>query len=46
MANKRENFTIPEELIDRLNKHSKETMIPKSRIVSKLLKDFFLENEK
>lgn len=41
MATKVENFTIPEEIVKDLNEYSKKTMIPKSRLVTKLLKDFF-----
>ncbi len=40
----RETYTIPEELVNKLNEYSKKSMIPKSRLVTKLLKDF-LENE-
>jgi len=36
-----ENFSLPNELVEKLNKHSKETMIPKSRLITKLLLDFF-----
>lgn len=43
MANKKENFTIPEEILKRLNSYSKETMIPKSRLISKLLTDFLIK---
>ena len=48
MANKKENFTIPEEILKQLNSYSKETMIPKSRLISKLLSEFFIKhyNEK
>lgn len=47
MANKKENFTIPEKLIKELNLYSKKTMVPKSRLISKLLFDFFtIQNEK
>lgn len=45
MATKVENFTIPEELIKKLNDYKKETMIPKSTLVSKLLYDFFKKQE-
>jgi hypothetical protein len=44
MANKKVNFTIPEDILKTLNYYSKETMIPKSRLVSKLLKEFFIKN--
>jgi metal-responsive CopG/Arc/MetJ family transcriptional regulator len=40
----RETYTIPEEFVNKLNEYSKKSMIPKSRLVTKLLKDF-LENE-
>lgn len=43
MANKKENFTIPEELLRKLSSYSKETMVPKSRLISKLLTDFFIK---
>lgn len=46
MATKVENFTIPEELIKKLNDYKKESMIPKSTLVSKLLEEFFNKNEK
>jgi len=39
--NIKETFTIPSELLKKLSDYSKQTMIPKSRLVSKLLKDFF-----
>ena len=45
MATKSENFTIPVETIKKLNDYSKESMIPKSRLVSHLLKKFFEEEE-
>jgi len=41
MATKREIFTIPEEIIIELNAFSKESLIPKSKLITKLLKDFF-----
>ncbi len=45
MAHIRDNFTIPEEILEILNNYSKKTMIPKSRIVTKLLRDFFEKNK-
>ena len=41
MATKREIFTIPENVVKELNKPAKERLIPKSKAVTKLLKDFF-----
>lgn len=46
MANKKENFTIPEEILEKLNSYSKETMVPKSRLISKLLTEFFIKYDK
>lgn len=43
MANIKETFTIPEEILKKLNDYSNKSMVPKSRLVSKLLKEF-LEN--
>ncbi len=40
MATIRETYTIPEELVKKLNKYSADKMIPKSRLVSKLIKEF------
>lgn len=45
MANKKENFTIPEEILEKLKDYSKTTMVPKSKLVSKLLLEFFNKNE-
>ncbi len=44
MANLKKTFTIPEEIIKLLNEYSKKTMIPESRLVSKLLNDFLQQN--
>ena len=41
MATKREIFTIQEEIVNNLNSYCQEKLIPKSRLVSKLLKEFF-----
>ncbi len=41
--NTQETFTIPEELVKKLNEYSKISLIPKSRLVSKLLKEFFVK---
>jgi len=41
MKTKNLTFCIPKELVDKLEKHYKETMIPKSRLVSKLLDEYF-----
>ena len=43
MATKVENYSIPEETLKKLSEYSKKTMIPKSRIVSMLLKEFLQE---
>lgn len=40
MATIRETYTIPEELVKQLNKYSTDKMIPKSRLVSKLIQQF------
>lgn len=45
MATKVENYSIPEDILKKLSEYSKETMIPKSRIVSMLLKNFLNEKE-
>jgi metal-responsive CopG/Arc/MetJ family transcriptional regulator len=44
--NLQENFTIPSELIKKLNEYSKESLIPKSALIAKLLKEFFEKNNK
>lgn len=44
--NTQETFTIPIELVKKLTDYSKKTMIPKSRIIAKLLNDFFNDDEK
>lgn len=41
MSTSREIFTIPKELVTKLTDYKKRTMVPKSQLVSKLLKDFF-----
>ena len=41
MAKIKETFTIPEELVKQLAEYSKESMVPKSRLIAKLLKEFF-----
>jgi len=47
MANIRETFTIPENLVKKLNEHSAKSLIPKSKLISKLLDDYFnKQNEK
>lgn len=43
--NTQETFTIPKELVEKLEKYSKSTLVPKSRLIAKLLKEFF-DNEK
>lgn len=45
MATKVKNFTIPEEILKKLNDYSKKSLIPQSRLVTKLLKDFFINEE-
>ena len=37
----RVDFTIPKELVEKLADFKKRTMVPKSQLVSKLLKNFF-----
>ena len=44
--NTQETYTIPADLVRLLDNYSKETMIPKSRLISKLLKEFFENNKK
>ena len=44
--NIQETFTIPKELIKLLEEYSEKTMIPKSRLIAKLLKEFFEKNGK
>lgn len=39
--NTQETYTIPAELVKLLDDYSKKTMIPKSRLIAKLLKEFF-----
>lgn len=39
--NTQETFTIPRELVKQLEEYSIKTMVPKSRVISKLLEDFF-----
>ncbi len=46
MATTREIFTIPEEIVKKLNSYSKESLIPKSRLITKLLIEFFEKNNK
>jgi metal-responsive CopG/Arc/MetJ family transcriptional regulator len=46
MSSKVENFSLPSELVKKLNVFSKESMIPKSRLIKRLLEDFFEKNEK
>jgi len=46
MARLKDTFTIPEEIVKQLNEYSKKSMIPKSKLVSKLLKDFFDKQKK
>lgn len=45
MATVRETYTISEEIVKKLNKYSLNNMIPKSKIVNKLLKGFLKKNE-
>lgn len=45
MATIRDTFTIEEEVLKKLKSYSKKTMIPKSRIISKLLEEFFEKPE-
>ena len=45
--NTRVNFTIQKDVLKLLDAYAEKTMIPKSRLVSKLLKDFIeKENSK
>ena len=46
MATKVKNFTIPEEILEKLAAYSKEHMVPQSALISKLLKNFFEKNGK
>lgn len=46
MKTKNLTFCINKELIDKLDDYSKKTMIPKSKLVSKLLEEYFLKLEK
>ena len=47
MANKtgtnviRVDFTLPKEIATKLENYKKQTLVPKSALVSKLLKEFF-----
>lgn len=45
MKTKNLTFCIPKELTEKLEKHYQETMIPKSRLVSKLLEEYFKKQE-
>lgn len=45
MKTKNVIFSIDKEIIKQLNDYNKETMIPMSRLVSKLLEDFFLKQK-
>ena len=46
MKTKNLTFCIPKETAEKLEKHYKETMVPKSRLVSRLLDEYFKKQEK
>lgn len=46
MKTKNSTFCIPKELTEKLEKHYNETMIPKSKLISKLLEEYFKKLEK
>jgi hypothetical protein len=46
MATKVKNFTIPEEILEKLAFYSKENLVPQSALITKLLKEFFEKNNK
>lgn len=45
MATKVKNFTIPEEIIEKLASYSEKNLVPQSALVTKLLKEFFEKNK-
>lgn len=45
MASKTKTFTFPEEILEKLAVYSKESMVPQSALISKLLKEFFEKHE-
>lgn len=46
MKTKNLTFCIAKELVSKLEEYSNKTMIPKSRLVSRLLEEHFLKLEK
>lgn len=46
MKTKNLTFCISKELVEELDSYSKKSMIPKSKLVSKLLKEYFLKLKK
>jgi hypothetical protein len=46
MKTKNSTFCIPIELTEKLEKHCEETMIPKSRLISRLLEEYFKKEKK
>jgi hypothetical protein len=46
MKTKNLTFCIPKEIIEKLETHYKETMIPKSKLVSRLLEEYFKKEKR
>ena len=46
MKTKNSTFCIPKDLTEKLDKHCEYTMIPKSKLISKLLEEYFKKQEK
>jgi len=46
MKTKNLTFCIDKNLVGKLDSYSKETMIPKSKLISKLLEEYFIKLEK
>jgi hypothetical protein len=42
--NTQETFTIPSDIVKQLDDYSKKSLIPKSRLIANLLKNFFKKN--
>jgi hypothetical protein len=46
VKNYKKDFTIPKELLKQLDDYTARTMVPRSRLIAKLLKEFFEKEEK